>query len=455
MTMLKRLLASLGDGFDHGVHPTDHKQQTVDLAIQRVPFGREYILPLCQHIGAPAKAIVEAGQRVQRGQLIAEPAGFISSALHAPVSGVVKEVAPRRYTDGSFKQAVVIETDLYDPQQIDTNLLGDITQEWRTLDNATFIQQVQLAGIVGLGGAAFPSHVKYSIPDGIHINELLVNGAECEPYLTNDHRLMVEQSDRLLEGIAILMAHLGATHTTIGVESNKPQSIQRLRTALQQRPDLAVDVVSLEVKYPQGAEKMLIKAIYGHELPAGALPRDLGIAVNNVGTVVALANYFEHATPLIERVVTVAGPGITRPANLMVPLGTPIRDVLQYCGGLSETTREVIMGGPMMGTPIASLDAPILKGSSAILAFTAEQTAQPPEYPCIHCGRCLEACPYFLNPSKFARLGRARLYQQMEDHYHVMDCVECGSCTFACPSNIPIVQHIRTAKDTLRRRKKT
>jgi electron transport complex protein RnfC len=208
--------------------------------------------------------------------------------------------------------------------------------------------------------------------------------------------------------------------------------------------------VPLEVKYPQGAEKMLIKSIYNKELPVGKLPRDLGIAVNNVGTIVALADYFDQGMPLIERIVTLAGPGIKEPANLIVPLGTPIRDVLDFAGGLSEHTREVIMGGPMMGSPVADLDAPILKGTSGILAFTEQETARPQEYPCIRCARCLDACPYFLNPSRLALLGKARLFNQMQSDYHVMDCVECGACTYACPSNIPIVQHIRTAKDTLR-----
>ncbi|MCP4042126.1 MAG: RnfABCDGE type electron transport complex subunit C, partial [Gammaproteobacteria bacterium] len=213
------------------------------------------------------------------------------------------------------------------------------------------------------------------------------------------------------------------------------------------------EVKGLPVKYPQGAEKMLIKATYGKEVPAGQLPRDLGISVNNVGTVVALADYFETGMPLIERVVTVSGPGIPYPANLMVPLGTPVREVLRFCGGLKEETREVIMGGPMMGAPVASLDVPILKGSSGILAFTAQETARPKEYACIRCGRCVEACPYFLNPSRLARLGKARMFEEMTT-YHLMDCVECGSCTFSCPSGIPIVQLIRTAKDHIRNRKK-
>ena len=432
--------------FSHGVHPDGHKEQTVDRPIQRVPFMDRYVMPLGQHIGVPAKPVVTVGEKVRRGQLIAEAGAFVSTCLHSPVTGTVRSIGPHRYTDGSFKPAIEIEADPYATQQIAQQPPID----WESLSMEAFIEQVQQAGIVGLGGAAFPAHVKYSIPEGQKITRLLVNGAECEPYLTNDHRLMMERPDVLLRGIEILMTKLGAERATIGVESNKPDAIEILRSRID--ADQPIDVISLPVKYPQGAEKMLIKAVYGEEVPAGQLPRDLGVAVNNVGTLVAIADWFDLGMPLIERVVTVSGPGAAYPANLIVPLGTPVREVLRFCGGLKDETREVIMGGPMMGTPIASLDVPVLKGSSGILAFTAEETARPREYPCIRCGRCLEACPYFLNPSRFARLAKARQFEEMKA-YKVMDCVECGSCTFACPSNIPIVQLIRTAKDTLRNKK--
>lgn len=438
---------SFENSFSHGVHPPHHKEQTADLPIQRVPFVSHYVMPLGQHIGIPAKAIVKVGDKVSRGQLIATANGFISTALHSPVTGKVSAIGMFRYSDGSFKEAIEIQADPYSTQQFisdnsaDFNHVSDMNAE-------QFINAVQMAGIVGMGGAAFPSHVKYSIPDGQQINDLLINGAECEPYLTNDHRLMVERPETVLRGCEILRQKLGASRVAIGVEKNKPESISRLQKYL--TDDMVIDIVPLEVKYPQGAEKMLIKSIYGKELAAGKLPRDIGIAVNNVGTIVALADYFEQGTPLIERIVTVSGPGITQPANLIVPLGTPIRDVLEFCGGLKQETREVIMGGPMMGSPVADLDAPILKGTSGILAFTAKETVRPVEYPCIRCSRCLDACPYFLNPSRLALLGKARMFEEMQEKYHVMDCVECGACTYACPSNIPIVQYIRTAKDCLR-----
>jgi len=254
----------------------------------------------------------------------------------------------------------------------------------------------------------------------------VINGAECEPYLTNDHRLMLERPDTV--AIDILQKQV------------KHQQYQH------------IDIIPLRVKYPQGAEKMLIQSIFGVEVPTGQLPRDIGVTVNNVGTIVAIADYFETGMPLIERIVTVSGPGVEHPANLIVPLGTPVREVLRFCGGLKQTTREVIMGGPMMGTPIASLDVPILKGSSGILAFTAAQTSKPKEYPCIHCGRCVEACPHFLNPSRLARLAKVSEYEEMAEYY-AMDCVECGACTFSCPSGIPIVQLIKVGKMEIRKAK--
>lgn len=441
-------LRLFSQSFDHGVHPAHLKDQTCDLPIQRVPFVKEYLMPLGQNLGAPSKSIVEVGQRVRKGQLIAEAAAFVSTTLHSPVTGTIKEIADFRNFDGNFVPAIKIEADIYATQQTD---LGSPI-EWQSLTIEEFIQEVQNAGIVGMGGAAFPTHVKFSIPEGKKIRYLLVNGAECEPYLTNDHRLMVERPEDLLKGAEIVRQKLGAEETVIGVEKNKPEAIAVLRQHI--KPGDPVRLVPLHVKYPQGAEKMIIKTIFNREVPAGQLPRDVEVNVSNVSTIVAIADYFERGQPLIERIVTVSGPGITYPANLIVPLGTPVRELLRFCGGLTNETQEVIMGGPMMGRPIATLDSPITKGSSGILAFTAAETARRKEYPCISCGRCVEACPYFLNPARLARLSRARLFDEMVN-YNVMDCVECGCCTFACPSAIPIVQLIRTGKDDLRTRKET
>ena len=430
--------------FGHGVHPDESKSQTERLAIQRVPFTSRYILPLDQHMGAPCKPVVEAGQRIGRGALIAEPGAFVSTALHSPVTGWVRAIEPRRYPGGKLSTSVEIEADPYATQHLETQPPID----WHTLPTEQFISHVQSAGIVGLGGAAFPTHVKYSLPEGKRIKHLVVNGAECEPYLTCDHRLMIERPEALLRGAEIVRQKLGAERTTIGVEMNKPDAIDTLRRHV--KPDQPIDVVALRVKYPQGAEKMLIKSLFGVEVPAGGLPRDVGMNVNNIGTLVAIADYFDTGMPLIERIVTVSGPGVEYPANLIVPLGTPVREVLRFCGGLKDTTREVIMGGPMMGTPIASLDVPVIKGTSGLLAFTESQARQPKEFPCVRCGRCIEACPHFLNPSRLARLSKMGRYEEMKNYY-IMDCVECGSCTFSCPSGIPIIQLIRVGKNELRK----
>ncbi|MCB1856885.1 MAG: electron transport complex subunit RsxC [Gammaproteobacteria bacterium] len=429
--------------FAHGVHPQEHKAGTMALSMQRMPFSSRYLVPVNQHLGAPSKPVVKVGDPVLRGQVIAEPGAFISTCLHSPVTGRVHAIDNRRYPGGMFSLSITIESDPYDTQRIPEH-----PRDWRHLTADQFVAEIQQAGIVGLGGAAFPSHVKYSIPEGQHIDHLLVNGAECEPYLTSDHRLMVERPDALLKGIEILLHNLGAKSATIGVETNKPDAIATLREHIGSDSQ-RIRVVPLRVKYPQGAEKMLIKSIFKQEVPAGGLPRDLGIIVNNVGSVVAIADWFERSMPLIERVVTVAGDGVAKPANLIVPVGTPLREVLRFCEGMQSDISQIVMGGPMMGTSVVSLDVPVLKGTSGILAFRKLQRTDSREYPCIRCGRCLEACPYFLNPSRLARLAKARLFAEMQS-YSVGDCVECGSCTYSCPSGIPIVQLIRLAKSQLR-----
>ncbi len=431
-------------GFSHGVHPDDNKARTAGLPTQRMPFMDRYVLPLHQNLGAPSKPVVEAGESVRRGQLIAEPGAFFSTSLHSPVSGRVKAIGSRRFPGGRFEKAIEIEADPYATQRMAQR---PPVADWRSLSLDALSAEVQKAGIVGLGGAALPAHVKYSLREGVKIKYLIVNAAECEPYLTNDHRLMLERPQSVLLGIDILQTLLGAEVTLIGIEMNKLDAAQTLRRHIADAQ--RVQVVPLRVKYPQGDSKMLIKSLLGIEVPKGLHAADLGIIMNNVSTISAIADWFESGTPYIDRRVTVSGPGIPYPANLLVPLGTPVREVLRFCGGLSEDTREVIMGGPMMGTPLASLDAPIIKTSSGVLAFTAEQTARPVEYPCIRCGRCVEACPYFLNPSKLARLARARLFDEIKQA-NVMECVECGSCTYSCPSGIPIVQLIRSAKNELR-----
>jgi electron transport complex protein RnfC len=435
--------ALLPPSFRHGVHPHGHKEDTENLAVERMPFVERYILPLSQHTGAPCRPTVRVNERVQRGQVLAEPGGFVSTTLHSPVTGRIEAIGPRPHPNGKLMESIVVEADPFATQR----LLPRPPLDPFGLSDEAFVLHVQQAGLVGMGGAAFPTHVKYKLPEGKRIRRLVVNGAECEPYLTTDYRMMVERPEATVRGAQIVGARLGVEEIAIGVEMNKPRAIAAMERAVAGRANLRV--VPLRVKYPQGAEKMLIKAIYGDEVPSGKLPLDVETLVNNVGTMVGITDYFDHGQPFIERVITVAGPGVRKPANLMVPLGTPVRAVLDHCGGLGEETREVVMGGPMMGTPLASLDVPVLKGTSGLLALTLAEIKRSNEYTCIRCGRCVEACPQFLNPSRFAKLSRAKRYEDLEKFF-VMDCVECGSCSFACPSGIPIVQLIRVAKSAIR-----
>jgi electron transport complex protein RnfC len=309
--------------FRHGVHPPERKGATDALAIERMPFVEEYVLPLSQHTGAPSKPVVRVGQRLRRGQLIGEPGGFVSTALHAPVTGRVAAIEPRLHPNGKTLPAIVVETDPYDSQRLPESAPVDPM----SLTAAEMADRVQLAGLVGLGGAAFPSHVKFQVPEGKRVELVVVNGCECEPYLTCDHRIMVERPAAVVRGTEIIRDRVGARRATIGVEENKPDAIAALRAA-----SADIEVVPLRVKYPQGAEKMLVDAIFHREIPEGGLPLDLEILVNNVGTTAALADLFDRGIPLIERVVTVTGPAVARPRNLLVPLGTPLRAAIEHCG---------------------------------------------------------------------------------------------------------------------------
>jgi electron transport complex protein RnfC len=438
-------LAAAASSFRHGVHPHEHKEQTADLPLERMPFVERYVLPLSQHTGAPCIPMVSPGTRVQRGQVLGAPGGFVSTTLHSPVTGRVIAIAPRRHPNGQMVECIEIEADAYSMQQLN----GSGPVDWRALSLDEFIDQVQRAGLVGLGGAAFPTHVKYKLPEGRRCQRLVVNGCECEPYLTCDHRTMVELPDIVVRGTEIVATTLGADASVIGVELNKPDAIDALKRVIPDR--FKLEIAPLRVKYPQGAEKMLIKALFGEEVPAGKFPIDLDIVVNNVASMAALADWFDRGKPLIERAMTVAGPGVERPSNLIVPVGTPVRTVLQHCG-LRSDTRQVVLGGPMMGQPLASLDVPVLKGTSGILAFNEQVISHPTEYACLRCGRCLEACGNFLNPARLAQLARAGRWEDLEESY-VMDCMECGACTYACPSAVPVVHLIRAAKAAIRQRK--
>ena len=442
--MIAALNALWNSGFRHGVHPPDHKGATASLPIRRMPFSDEIVLPLRQHAGTPARLLVEVGQRVERGDKVGEAQGHVSVPIHASASGVVHSVGWWPHPDGSQAEAVRIAVDPHSAQIPRPRLVP----RWEGLRPDEVRAAVKDAGVVGLGGAAFPTHVKLQPPDGMKVEVLLVNGAECEPYLTSDHRVMVEHPERVHFGVRIMMQCLGTSRAVIGVERNKPDALARLRETIP--GDLDVTVVALRVKYPQGAEKMLIKAVTGREVPSGRLPIHVGTVVQNVGSIAAIAEIFETGYPLIERIVTVSGPGIVRPSNLVVPVGTKLRDVVAFCGGFTENARELLMGGPMMGMPQADLDAPVLKGTSGLVALTDAEAKPREVYPCIACGHCLDACPVFLNPSLLGKEAQAGRYAEMVDH-HLMDCMVCGSCSYVCPSNIPLSQMFAVAKGAVRR----
>ena len=432
--------------FRHGVHPPEHKALTAGVRVHRLPFPREVILPVRQHAGKPARPVVEPGRRVERGDLVAEADGWVSSPIHASASGRVVSVGLWPHPDGSFDTAIRIEVEPYSAQLPRPRMIPD----WQTLSPKDLVEAVRQAGVVGLGGAAFPTHVKLSPPAETPVDLLLINGCECEPYLTTDHRSMVEFPERVHLGIRIMMRCLGVSKAVIGVELNKPDAIAALEAA---RPsDLDVTVQGLHVKYPQGAEKMLIKAVKGIEVPSGKLPAHVGVLVQNAASVATIAEVFETGVPLVERIVTVTGRGIRKPSNLIVPVGTRLGDLIEACGGMTPDAREIVFGGPMMGASQANLDTPLTKGTTGVVVLSEAECRTQQAEPCIKCGRCLDACPVFLNPQHLGKLAKAGRYDEMTSH-HLADCMVCGCCSYVCPSNIPLSQQFQAAKVALRQRK--
>jgi electron transport complex protein RnfC len=432
--------------FAHGVHPPELKELTEKVRIRRMPYPDEVVLPLRQHTGRPALAIVRAGDRVERGDKVASADGFISAPVHASAAGIVEEVGIWPHPDGTYATAVRIKVDRYSAQAARPRMVP----EWEGLTPPELRKAVQDAGVVGLGGAAFPTHVKLAPPEDKKIEVLIINGCECEPYLTTDHRTMVEYPERVQLGIRIMMRCLGVDRAMIGVEKNKPDAIEALQATLP--ADLDVTVHPLTVKYPQGAEKMLIEALTGREVPSGKLPLDAGVVVQNVASVGTIAEVFETGLPLVERIVTVTGHGIRRPSNLIVPVGTKLGDLLAMCGGVTDDAFEMVFGGPMMGAAQANLDVPILKGTTGVVVLTESQCRRVESHACIKCGHCLDACPVFLNPQLLGSLAKAERWEEMEAN-HLMDCMLCGCCSYACPSNIPLSQMFQLARAALRKRK--
>jgi electron transport complex protein RnfC len=429
-----------------GVHPPEQKQRTERKPIETLPLPRRVVLPMAQCLGAPAAPTVKPKDTVRTGQRIGEPQGFVSTPVHASLSGTVKKVDLAPTAVGARILCVEIESDGKD------EWVEGVDLQAREVDFANpdaFLPALTAAGLVGLGGAAFPTHVKLKPPKDVQVDTLILNGAECEPYLTADHRLMLEHAPEIVLGLRILMAVLKVERAFVGLEDNKLDAAEALRTALAGTAGIEVGVC--RTQYPQGAEKQLIKALTGREVPPGKLPMHVGCVVQNVGTAFAAFEAVARRKPLVERVLTVSGQAIREPKNLRVRIGTPLSELVAFCGGVADDLRKLIFGGPMMGKALRYEDVPIVKSTSGILFFDRHEAAAVQEYPCIRCGRCLSACPQGLVPCDLGDQAEYGHYDKLAD---VMDCVECGSCQFTCPAHRRLVHLLRLGKSEFRRLQK-
>jgi len=433
--------------FRGGVHAPHRKNDTRNKAIEIMKAPGLVYIPLQQHIGAACQPLVKPGDVVKLGQKIGEPGGFVGAPVHASVSGIVKDIRQVPHPSVGSGLAVVIENDGKDEPD-DSITPGDIS----SMDADRIKELILEAGIVGMGGAAFPTHVKLSPPKEKPIDTVILNGAECEPYLTADHRLMLEAAEDVADGLKVIMKVLGVERAYIAIEDNKPDAVRIMTDTVKEVQ--GVDVTVLKTKYPQGAEKQLIYVVTGRQVPSGGLPMDVGVIVSNVGTSAAIARAIKTGMPLVERVVTVTGSGVAEPKNLMVRIGTSFMDVIQACGGFVEEPAKVISGGPMMGIGQYTLDVPVIKGTSGILVLTREEAKIPDVEPCIRCAKCVDACPMGLMPLMISAYALKEDYDNSEK-FHAMDCIECGCCSYTCPAKRPLVQSIRVAKRmiTARRRR--
>lgn len=422
-----------------GIHPPEKKELAKDCSLKQAAIPGKVVIALRQHAGAASKAVVSVGQEIKKGEVIGEPVGLVSAAVHASVSGKVLAIGEYINQAGKMVSSIVIEND----GREEWTLLKD-NPDYMSLSPDVLREKIRAAGIVGLGGATFPTAVKVSPPKEKPIDTVILNGAECEPYLTADDRLMVERPFEVIEGLKIIMRILGVNKGYVGIENNKPEAIKAMKAAAKNEKN--IEICAVEVKYPQGAEKMLIQSITGRAVPPRRLPLDAGVVVNNIGTAFAIYEAARYGKPLIERVVTVTGEGISRPANLMVRIGTMISELIRECGGMKEGVVKVLSGGPMMGTALPTLETPVTKGTSGILALTEKEIMHLNDFgPCFRCGRCIDACPMGLMPSMLSILSEKSHYEETKE-YNLFDCFECGSCTFVCPAKRPIVQFIKLAK---------
>ena len=425
--------------FPGGVHPYEGKKFTEKKQIEVLPSPQKVFIPLQQHIGAPTTPLVEKGQEVKAGEKIGEVNGFVSTPVHASIAGKVTGIEDIDHPVSGRGQAIVIEKGETE-QWVDSIKLDE---KYLNLSAKEMRDRIKEAGLAGMGGATFPTHVKLSPPPDKKIDVLILNGIECEPYLTADHRLMLEYPGDIVKGMRIMMKILGVKRGIIGIESNKPDAVKVMLDAIKDEEGMEVNV--FPVKYPQGAEKQLIKAALNREVPSGGLPMDVGVIVQNVGTSKAVYEAVALHKPLTHRVLTVTGPGVKEPKNLLVPIGTKFQDVIDFCGGITEKAAKIIMGGPMMGLTQPNLNVPVIKGTSGILILEEDSSHLPEEEPCIGCGRCVEVCPVHLLPTTLQLLVNNEKFDEAEN-LHIMDCIECGSCAFICPANRYLLHGIRFGK---------
>lgn len=435
--------------FHGGLHLNEHKQESTQTAVIQARLPNYLILPLQQHIGAPAKPIVSAGEKVLKGQLLARADGYVSASLHAPSSGVVTaiEERPVAHPSGLSARCIVVETDGRD----ESEPLAPSQANYLAVDPADIRKRVRESGIVGLGGAAFPSAVKLNAGSTVNIHLLILNGAECEPYITCDDMLMRERAREIIGGLLIMRHALQVKEAIIGIEDNKPQAYEALKTALAEFGSEAdgVFIRQLPTLYPCGGERQLIRILTGREVPTQSIPAEIGMVCHNVGTAAAVFAAIIEGRPLISRYITVTGAGVKHPRVLEVRIGTPINELIDQCGGYTDRIERLIMGGPMMGFALQSDEVPVVKGSNCILAAGKTELApyHPPR-PCIRCGACMEVCPANLLPQQLYWYSKAEDFDKAQD-YHVFDCIECGCCAAVCPSHIPLVQYYRFAKTAI------